>query len=552
MKQSGLINLIPETSRNEWKASGLYPDTTVFSSFQQYVVQQPDKIAIFSSEGEMSYQEIYDESVRIAMGFEQSGIVSGDVIVSQLSNNWRSVVIDLAAASIGAIICPIPPGRGRLDIESVVKCCNARTIIVENHQGGIDVCEMIEAIRPLVLSLRHLILIGEPRTGWIEFEQLRESDPMTSFPVVSPDDPVRFLVSSGTESEPKLIAYSHNAILGGRGRFMLVLRNGAERFVPLYLVPLGSAFGSTASFCVIAWQGAAVVVLTKFSVDATLDAIGSFRPTHIFGVPTMFQRIAADPRLSLLDLTDLKALVCGGALIDEATINRCYEAFGCSFVNLYGSADGVNCFNKVTDARNKVAITVGKPNPEICDIKIVDDQHKVLPQGEVGEIIARGPISPMQYVNSPILDQTYRNQQGWVLTGDLGCIDCDGYLILMGRKKDIIIRGGANISPAQIEKIATQYLDIISAACIAVADPDLGQRVCLCLTLKSGSQPLSLTEITHFLSKHGLEKHKLPEYICHFSQLPLSPAGKVDKKALSALIGEINSSSSYLRHEPAI
>ncbi|MCG2839058.1 acyl--CoA ligase [Photobacterium sp. WH77] len=539
MNSAGIINLVPTQVRTQWKAEGAYPDITVFDAFTQQARRQPDAIAVCSSEGSHRFEEIYQHSLKVANGLAQAGMVKGDVLVYQLGNSWRSLVIDMAAAAIGVVVCPIPPGRGKLDIESILKRCQARAIIVEHHSEGEDVCAMLETLRPLLLSLRLLITVGEQRQGWCDFADLLNASALPECPALSPDDPVRFLVSSGTESEPKLVAYSHNALLGGRGRFMALLSDGKPRFAPLYLMPLGSAFGSTASSCVMALLGGTVIILPKFSVDAAIDAIRMFRPTHVLGVPTMFQRLASDDRLAALDLRDLVALVSGGALIDEATINRCYEAFGCQFINLYGSADGVNCFNALTDSREKVAATVGKPDPSICEIRVVDDHHQPLEQGEIGEIAARGPITPMQYVNSPVLDETYRDQQGWVYTGDLGCIDSDGYLNLMGRKKDVIIRGGVNISPAQIEKLMTQHPNVVSASCVAVPDHDLGQRVCICLSLQQGTSPLSLNDVTQYLHQQGLEKHKWPEFLSHFSQLPLSPAGKVDKPSITKWLASL-------------
>jgi acyl-CoA synthetase len=302
-------------------------------------------------------------------------------------------------------------------------------------------------------------------------------------------------------------------------------------------MPLGTAFGSTATSGVLSWLGGTVVVLRQFDIAAAIRTIAELKPTYILGVPTMFQRIAADPALAKTDTSSLIAIISGGAEIDEASIRRCTEAFRCGFISLYGSADGVNCHTTLDDDLETVFRKAGRPNPDICSIRIVDDQKQEVPGGCVGEITARGPISPMQYVNAPDLDTLYRDKEGWVYTGDLGLIGDDGYLVLSGRKKDIIIRGGVNISPAQIENIAASHPAVVSAACVPVADPDLGHRVCLCLVLRDGVERPSLSQFTGYLHKQGLETNKLPEYLRYYRQLPLSPAGKVDKKQLAAEIG---------------
>jgi acyl-CoA synthetase len=312
------------------------------------------------------------------------------------------------------------------------------------------------------------------------------------------------------------------------------MHTGEGSFRGLYLMPLGTAFGSSATFGILSWLGGTVMMLPQFDVAQAIQTISDLKPNYIFGVPTMFQRIAADPALADIDKSSLIAIVSGGATIDEVSIRRCMAAFACGFISLYGSADGVNCHSTLTDSVEVILSKIGKPNPDVCAIRIIDDNGHEVSQGEIGEITALGPMTPMQYVNAPELDALYRGKDGWVYTGDLGFIDNEGYLVLAGRKKDVIIRGGANISPVQIETVAVSHPDVISAACVPVSDADMGQCICLCLVMRAGAQRPSLAEFTAYLTKQGLEKHKLPEYLRYYRQLPLNPAGKVDKKQLTA------------------
>ncbi|WP_411563897.1 class I adenylate-forming enzyme family protein [Pseudomonas shirazensis] len=535
MNTAGIIDLVPLHTRRRWAEDGSYPNQDVFSLFRARVAQAPDKAAVLSPEGNISYAALLDAALRLANSLRQAGIVAGDVVAYQLSNSWRCCAIDLAVAALGAIVAPFPPGRGKLDIQAMVRRCDARAVIVPQSYADIDLCEVIESLRPTLLSLRVLIVDGAPRAGWSTLDALLAQPPLAlaSLPAVCPDSPVRLLVSSGTESEPKLVAYSHNALVGGRGRFLQRISDDGAAFRGLYLVPLGSSFGSTATFGVLSWLGGSLVVLPRFDVAEAIKAIEQLRPSFILGVPTMLQRIAADPALANIDKSSLRGLICGGSLIDEATVLRCTENFGCGFISLYGSADGVNCHNTLDDPIEVVLGSVGKPNPAVCEIRIVDDLGHELPQGDVGEITARGPLSPMQYVNAPELDERYRDAEGWVKTGDLGFIDPQGYLVLAGRKKDIIIRGGANISPVQIEGLVMAHPDVVTVACVAVPDPDLGQRVCLCVTLRDGAQRFALADISSFLREQGLEVNKLPEYLRFYRHLPLTPAGKIDKRALA-------------------
>ncbi|CAG0943121.1 acyl-CoA synthetase [Candidatus Brocadiaceae bacterium] len=536
MNHAGIIDLVPSELRQHWIEQGLYPNQSVYALFCDWVAKHPEQAAVLSLEQTLSYAELHDKVLRLARSFKELGVMQGDVIAYQLCNTWHCCAIDLAAAALGAIVAPFPTGRGRIDIESLIRRCDARVIITEAEYNKVDLCELIESLRPRLLSLRVLISNGVTKKGWHNLDALFDVEPLEAekLPQVDPNSPVRFLISSGTEAEPKWVAYSHNALVGGRGRFLQKIHADGASFKGLYLMPLGTAFGSSATFGIISWLGGAVVMLHHFDVANAIRIIDELKPSHVFGVPTMLQRMAADSALATADKSSLIAVISGGASIDEASIRRCREAFGCAFLNLYGSADGVNCHSLITDPVDVVIRKAGKPNPDVCTIRIIDEQGAEVAQGNVGEITARGPISPMQYVNAPDLDETYRDKDGWVYTGDLGFIDTDGYLILAGRKKDIIIRGGANISPAQIENVANTHPFIVSAACIAVPDPDMGQRVCLCVVARDGAERPSLSQFNRYLQEQGLEKNKLPEYLRYYRQLPLSPAGKVDKKQLAA------------------
>ncbi|WP_200911588.1 CoA transferase [Teredinibacter purpureus] len=544
MNNSGIKDLVPFALRKQWVDEGVYPNQSIFALFQQHAQQEPDKPAILTLMDTITYGQLQDSTLRLASSFQQLGIVAGDVIAYQLPNSWHCCLIDLAAAALGAVVAPFPLGRGRLDIEALLGRCNARVFIGVEQYAGINICELIESLRPTLLSLRFMIVDSASRTAWYNLQSLLETTPITRehLPDVCPHSPARLLVSSGTESEPKLVAYSHNALLGGRGRFLQRLIQEGGHFRGLYLVPLGSAFGSTATVGALSFLGGSIVLLSKFDPAAAVQVMQEFKPTHILGVPTMFQRIAVEPSLASIDKSSLHCVVSGGAVIDEATIHRCRDAFACNFVNLYGSADGVNCHNHPEDHPETILHTVGRPNPSVCALKIIDEQGIELPQGRTGEIIARGPLSPMQYVNAPELDARYRDSLGWVHTGDIGRMDEYGYLVLSGRKKDIIIRGGVNISPVQIEKLATGHPDIIGAACVPIADHDVGHRMCICLMLRIGAERPSLLAMSEFLVAEGIEVNKLPEYLRFYKDFPLSPAGKIDKISLAADLESLSTS----------
>ncbi|MGW1927071.1 class I adenylate-forming enzyme family protein, partial [Streptomyces massasporeus] len=309
----------------------------------------------------------------------------------------------------------------------------------------------------------------------------------------------------------------------------------------LFLVPLASAFGSNGTAVALARHGGTLVLLDHFTPEAALAAVRDHRPTHVLGVPTMIRMM-----LEALERTDEPlpaptALVLGGAPLDEATAKAAADAFGCPVVNLYGSADGVNChtgLQHTVPPTDRSGVVAGRPDPRVAEIRITDpDTHEPLPEGRIGEIVSRGPMTPLCYVGSPELDARYRTPEGWVRTGDLGFLDADGVLHVAGRLKDVVIRGGANISPAEVERELVSHPGVRDAVCVGVPDPLMGERLAVCLVAKDPAAP-SLAELGAYLTERGLDRHKHPEHLLVLPELPLTAAGKPDRAALRTRIAE--------------
>lgn len=522
-------DLVPSQLRASWSASGIYPDVPVFQLFERHAQADPDRIAVIDADGPISYGNMRELALRLAAGLVRLGISEGDVIACQLPNSRYSCLVDLAVAAIGAIVLPFPVGRGHRDIQSLLATSHARGIVITAKHYEFDVLDAVLTLRPQLPALEHILLQDAI------IEHLADH-PLGAhqLPTVDPNSVVRLLVSSGSEAAPKLVAYSHNALVGGRGQFLARLQRPGRPMRAMFLVPLGSSFGSYATFGVLCTLGGSLVLPPEFSASETLWAVEHHRPTHLLGVSTMFQRLLASPLLAETDVSSLDAVVSGGAIIDPPTAARCASELGCAFISLYGSADGVNCHTLLDDDISVSQHTLGTPNPSVCAIRIVDENEADLPTGEQGEILGRGPMSPHCYVNAPDLDAQHRTSDGWVRTGDLGYLDQDGRLRLAGRKKDIIIRGGANLSPSEVEAAIAEHPEVTGVVCFGVADADLGQRLCAGVTLTRARPPLTLPKLVEFLRANGLETRKLPEFLVVCEEFPLTPAGKVDKPALLA------------------
>lgn len=509
MTATAVRDLVPAELRARWTTQGYYAGRGIYELFRDHVQAAPTRTAIIDDDGELSYAELDERIRRLAAGLTRLGVRPGEIVATQLPNGRQAAIADLAIAAIGAVALPFPIGRGAKEAGSVLARSAAVALIGTRT---------VEADLPV---LRHIIPTVDDAFG--PAEEFRPAP-------VDPDGPARVLVSSGSEAEPKLVLYSHNALACGRGAFIQRLVPSGEPLRALFLLPLASSFGSNGTTVTLARHGGTLILQSRFDAEAALRLVERARPTHLIGVPTMFRMMIDHPALSTTDLTSLRVVAPGGAQLDAATAQACREAFGCAVVNVYGSADGVNCHTALDDPPERVT-TAGRPNPAVAEIRVVDDALRPLPTGAVGEIVARGPMSPLCYLGDEELNTRYRTPDGWVRTGDLGVFDTDGYLTMVGRRKDVVIRGGANISPAEVEHAIAAHPAVRDVACVGVPDELMGERLCACVV---ATAELTLDDLGRFLTAAGLERFKHPERLLRLDSLPLNPAGKVAKDILRA------------------
>ncbi|RSS38138.1 class I adenylate-forming enzyme family protein [Streptomyces sp. WAC08241] len=558
-----LRDLLPAGLRRAWAADGTCPDLDLYSLFRARRIADPHRTAVLDARGKLCYAAL-DRKVRcLAGGLRGLGVGPGDVVGVQLPNGRAAVVADLALAALGAVALPFPVGRGALEAESLLRRSGAVTVIAAAAHRDVRHATELHSLARSLPTLRHVVAVGpgEVPEGAVAWSELLRGDPAAFVPArPDPDGPARILVSSGSESEPKMIAYSHNALAGGRGNFLASLI--PDRTPPrcLFLVPLASAFGSNGTPVTLARHGGTLVLLDHFTPDAALAAVRAHRPTHVLGVPTMvrmmLEHLDATETTEATKVTETTeatdavpealpaptALVLGGAPLDGATARAAADAFGCPVVNLYGSADGVNChtgLGRTVPPADGATVVAGLPDPRVTEIRIVDPgTGEALPDGAVGEIVSRGPMSPLCYVGAPELDARYRTVDGWVRTGDLGRLDPEGVLHVVGRLKDVVIRGGANISPAEVERELRSHPLVRDVVCLGVPDPLMGERLAACVVPRGDTAP-TLEALTGHLTARGVERRKHPERLLVVGRIPLTAAGKPDRAALRERLGPV-------------
>ncbi|HUQ59161.1 class I adenylate-forming enzyme family protein [Lentzea sp.] len=465
-------DLVPASLRRDWVAQGHCPDRDLHSLFRDRVREHPDRTALIDDEGELSYSEL-DQLVHALAARLPYG--TNDIIGVQEPDGRAAVIAELAVLAVGAVVLPLPA-----DARALLSRAGASALIANGTVTG------------------------------------KESTAKHTRP--HPEAPAKILLSSGSETEPKMVAYSHNAFAGGRANYVRAVHGGHPAPRDLVLVSLTSSFGSFGVPITLCCLGGTLILTRRFSPDTALRLIASHRPTHVFAVPTMWRRLADHP--TSCDVSSLVALVSSGDALLPATLAACRARFGVDVITVYGSSDGVNCHT--TNPENGV----GVPDPAVCDIRIVN-----------GEICARGPMTPLCYVGAPELDARHRLDGGWVRTGDRGHFDGTGRLHVTGRAKRVVIRGGYTISPAEVELAIGGHPSVSEVACVPVPDTEMGERLCAVVTTRNG-QNLDLPGLTAFLSAQGLAKPKLPEFLLTVPDLPVGRTGKVCHRTLARVAAD--------------
>jgi non-ribosomal peptide synthetase component E (peptide arylation enzyme) len=526
-------DLVPKELRAEWTRAGHCPGKDLFSLFEEQVAGHPDKVAVVDDAGECDYATLGLAARRVANGLARAGIGAGDVVGVQVPNSWQACAIDLAAVALGAVVMPYPVMYRERETEMLLGRSRAVALVVARHFGGHDYAKMVDGLRPDLPGLRQVFVLGEPYADFVPLDPILAGDEAGDEWVprqIDPDAPARILVTSGTEAAPKMVLFSHNAIAGGIGNIIGAL--GTEGMRNFCLVPLSSGFGAIGTFATLARHGGTLVVTAAFDPGRAIDVIERQRPTHILGVPTMFTMMLATGRVATADTTSLRVIATYGSSVPLSLIEDIRRQFGCAYVNGYGCSDGASSQTALDDPPEKIAATVGRPNPAVSTIRVVDPEGNDVAPGAEGEIWARGPLSPLCYFNSPELDERYRTPDGWAKTGDLGVFDEDGYVRIVGRIKDIINRGGLNISPAEVEEHILDHPAVLHAACVAMPDELLGERMCAYVVLRDGAEAPTLDDLSDFLLSRGLAKVKLPERLEVVTEMPLNPTGKILKRVL--------------------
>jgi 2,3-dihydroxybenzoate-AMP ligase len=498
----------------------------------------PKKEAVVDDKGRLTGGEVRDRANRLAVGLMRLGIGKGDCVLLQLPNWSEYVIAYFAMQKIGAIPVVLISGYRQLEVSHLGQLTEAKAWIVPDVYRKLDYLSIIDEVKHQNPQLKHVISVRAQKAGMpftASLESLMERRLSSSDLALldegrpEPTDVAHVLPSGGTTGLPKGIPRTHNDYISN----VEFLHKGWEMHtgdIALTVVPVGH------NLALLNVVGSVLFGFKLVLADSTRPSdicslIQAEKVTYMPTVPSLVRRIIELPDLGNYDLGSLKKISAGGEPSTPDLIREVYKKLGCTYINEFGMSEGLLCRTSLRDDVETICNTVGKPCCPYEDVRILDGKGNPLPPNRDGELAAKGPGIFAGYLKNPEENKKSFTSDGFFRTGDQARIDEHGYLKITGRIKDIIIRGGENISPRQVEDLLCAHPGIADAAVIGMPDKEVGERVCAYVRLAAGVK-LTPEEIKSFMEAKGASKLLIPERFEFVDTVPMTAAGKHDKKAL--------------------
>ena len=478
-----------------------------------------------------TYTEFLADVRRLASGLHRRGIRAGDRVGIWSPNRWEWVMVQYATAEIGAVLVNINPSYRVHELEFVLTQAGIKAVIAAPQFKDSDYTGMLAQVQPNCPDLELVVLFGDEEwesmvSGPTEPETLEQARAG-----LSPSDPINIQYTSGTTGFPKGATLSHSNILNN-GFFVGETIHYTEADRVCIPVPFYHCFGMVMGNMACTTHGSCMVIPgPAFDPVASLEAVVQEKCTSLYGVPTMFIAELALEDFDSYDLSTLRTGIMAGSPCPESTMRQVIDRMNMEEVSIcYGMTETspVSTQTRSDDSLDRRVSTVGRVGPHL-EIKIVDPSTgDTLPRGAAGEFCTRGYSVMLGYWDEPDKTAEAIDGAGWMHTGDIGEMDDDGYVTITGRIKDMVIRGGENIYPREVEEFLYTHPDILDAQVIGVPDPKYGEELMAWLRLKPGRDDLTADDIREFATGK-LARHKIPRYVHVVDEFPMTVTGKVRK-----------------------
>ena len=508
-------------------------DLTIGALLAETAARFPDRLAVvFREQGvRWSWKEFAKEIEAFATGLQELGLRKGDRVGIWSPNRAEWLVTQFATARLGLVLVNINPAYRLAELEYALHVSGCRAVISAQEMKTSKYLEMLQTVRPQTLGLEWIIRMGEGRTpDMLNYADVLAKGRGGSIREAPLDchDPINIQFTSGTTGSPKGATLTHHNVVNN-ARFIAQAMNFSEVDRLCIPVPLYHCFGMVLAVLACVSTGASMVFPGEmFDPGAVLTAVSEERCTALHGVPTMFIAELAHPDFRTFDLSSLRTGIMAGSPCPIETMRQVVSEMHMSEVTIaYGMTETspVSFQSSTTDPLERRVTTVGRIQPRL-EAKVIDKDGQIVPRGATGELCVRGYSVMRGYWDDPVRTAEVI-MDGWMHTGDLATIDDEGYCNIVGRAKDMLIRGGENVYPREIEEFLFRHPKVQSAQVFGVPDQKYGEEICAWIVLKPGSD-CTEDEIREFC-RNQIAHYKVPRYIRFVREMPMTVTGKAQK-----------------------
>ena len=501
----------------------------------------PDKEFLTFNDQRKSYGEFYQQVLQMATALKRLGIRKGDRIAALFPNRPEFFIVQQASLYIGAVIVLLSTRYREFELGYMLKHSGARCLFTIGEYMKTSFTDIIGKIKPELPELEFVYVLDPPGPGWYRsYDELTELGRTFDYSGLRDDPPVyediaSVLYTSGSTGAPKGVMMSHRAFIFNSTQVSQRLRVNPDD-VSLMMIPCSHTLCAFIQFVNALMAGCRLVIMETFDPGKALRLYGQEKVSLTYGVPTMFYLMLDHPDFSGVDFKSSRAGYMGGAFCPKELVESVRTKMNCKISCTYGMSEiGCGTISDLDDDDQMKSRTVGRPIAGI-EMKLMDEQRQEVPPGRVGEIVVRGPNLFSGYYEQPELTRACFDQEGFFYTGDLGKFLENGCLTIVGRKKELIIRGGFNIYPVEVEEQIRLIEEVQSVAVVGVPDPVMGEKIIACIVPVAGKkvQP----EAVIGFCKKRLANYKVPNAVVIMDEFPTTTIGKIQKFKLRAEMTE--------------
>ncbi|MFC9549985.1 (2,3-dihydroxybenzoyl)adenylate synthase [Rhodococcus sp. NPDC056960] len=530
----------PGEIADRYRKAGYWQGVSIGSRIAEQVEHRPDDEALVDGTTRLTYRQLWDAAASCAQYLLDLDFAPGDRIVLQLPNRWEFVALTLACFRIGVIPVMALPAHRRHELTHLASLSEATAIVVADTDRDTDLRRIAQQVAADVPTIHTVLVHGELSTDAARHAPERALDAAMTTPVRFADadydptgaDVACLLLSGGTTGLPKLIVRTHDDYVYNILRCNEVTEFDSDT---VYLGALPSSHNfplACPGILGALFAGGRTVMLPSPASERALRTIDAEGVTVATVVPAVAQTwIEYQREHHTKTGSTLRVLQVGGSRMPDELAARVEPVLGARLQQVFGMAEGLINMTRLDDDPEIITNTQGRPVSEADEIAVVDEVGHPVPDGTPGALLTRGPYTPRGYFRAPEHNAKAFTADGWYASGDIVVRRPDGNLVVAGRDKDMINRGGEKISAEEIENFAYQIDGVEMAAAVAMPDPNLGEKLCLYVTLAPG-YALTLDDVVTVMNEAGVARFKLPERLVLVDQMPTTKVGKIDKKAM--------------------